>query len=130
MCPALILAVNRTESVIGRTRILTVSIITKKGFKGAGAPIGSKLAITEVGLKKIPETIKESHKGNPNDKEIAKCLVGLKTYGTRPLKFIKIKNKNKAVIKFIKPPKFKPKERKIWALAVTLKMLIKPIHRG
>ena len=52
---------------MGRTRILTVSIITKKGFKAAGAPIGSKLAITEVGLKKIPEIIKESHKGRPKD---------------------------------------------------------------
>ena len=115
---------------MGRTRIITVSIITKKGFKAAGAPIGSKLAITEVGLKKIPEIIKESHKGRPKDKEIAKCLVGLKTYGIKPLRFIKIKNKNSAVTKFIKPPKFKPKERKIWALAVALKILMKPIHRG
>lgn len=130
MCPALILAVSRTESVIGRTKILTVSMITRKGFKAAGAPIGSSLATTEVGLKKIPEIIKESHKGRPRDKEIARCLVGLKTYGIRPLKFIKIKNRNSAVIRFIKPPKFNPKERKIWALAVTLKILIKPIHRG
>lgn len=44
---------------------------------------------------------------------MAKCLVGLKTYGIRPLRFMKIKNKNNAVIKFIKPPQFKPKERKI-----------------
>ena len=130
MCPALILAVSRTESVIGRTKILTVSMITRKGFKAAGAPMGSSLATTEVGLKKIPEIIKESHKGRPRDKEIAKCLVGLKTYGIRPLRFIKIKNRNSAVIRFIKPPKFSPKERKIWALAVTLKILIKPIHRG
>ena len=80
--------------------------------------MGSNLAITEVGLKKIPEIIKESHKGRPKDKEMAKCLVGLKTYGIRPLKFIKIKNKNSAVIRFIKKTKFSPKERKIWALAV------------
>ena len=130
MCPAPILAVSRSESVIGRTKILTVSMITRKGFKAAGAPMGSNLAITEVGLKKIPEIIKESHKGRPKDKEMAKCLVGLKTYGIRPLKFIKIKNKNSAVIRFIKKTKFSPKERKIWALAVTLKILIKPIHRG
>lgn len=115
---------------MGRTKILTVSIITKKGFKGAGAPMGSNLAITEVGLKKIPEIIKESHKGNPRDKEMAKCLVGLKTYGIRPLRFIKIKNKNNAVIRFMKPPRFNPNDRKICALAVTLKILMKPIHRG
>ena len=66
------LAINRTDKVIGRTRILTVSIRTKKGFKGAGAPIGSKPAITEVGLKKIPETRSESHKGKPKDSETAK----------------------------------------------------------
>jgi hypothetical protein len=72
MCPALIFAVNRTESVIGRTKILTVSIITKNGFNGAGAPIGSNPAITEVGLKKIAETIKDNHKGNPNERETAK----------------------------------------------------------
>ncbi|MCB4761720.1 MAG: hypothetical protein LGB71_06225 [Sulfurovum sp.] len=88
-------------------------MITRKGFRGAGAPIGRRLAITEVGLKKIPEIIKESHKGKPNDKEIAKCLVGLKTYGTKPLRFIKTRNKNNAVTKFIKPPRFNPKERKI-----------------
>ena len=106
-------AVSRTDKVIGRTIILTVSIITKNGFKGAGAPIGNSPATTELGLKKIAEIINESHKGKPRDKETAKCLVGLKTYGISPLKFIKIKNKNKPVIMLINPPMCNPNERKI-----------------
>lgn len=73
------LAVSRTDSVIGRTKILTVSIITKNGFNGAGAPIGRSPAITEVGLKNVAEMIKESHNGNPIERDTAKCLVGLKT---------------------------------------------------
>ena len=50
--PSSYISCQPTESIIGRSKILTVSIITKKGFKAAGAPVGSKLAITEVGLKK------------------------------------------------------------------------------
>ena len=41
--------------------------------------MGNKPATTELGLKKIAETIKESHNGSPKDKETAKCLVGLNT---------------------------------------------------
>lgn len=73
------LAVNRTDKVIGRTIILTVSITTKKGFRGAGAPIGNNPATTDLGLKNKAETINESHKGNPKERETAKWLVGLKT---------------------------------------------------
>ena len=65
-------AINRTESVMGRAMILTVSIKTKNGFNGAGAPIGSKAATTELGAETTPEIIKESHKGNPKEKEIAR----------------------------------------------------------
>ena len=70
-------------------------------------------------VKNKSEIIRESHKGKPSDREMAKCLVGLKTYGTKPLKFIKIRNKNNALTRLIKPPRFRPKERKIGALAVT-----------
>ena len=79
MCPALMLAMSRTERVIGRTKILTVSISTKKGLRGAGAPIGSNPAITEGGLKKTPDTRRESQRGKPKESDTAKCLVGLKT---------------------------------------------------
>ena len=79
MCPALILAISRTERVIGRAMILTVSIRTKKGFRGAGAPIGRRAATADLGIKTAPEIIIDSHKGNPNVKETARWLVALKT---------------------------------------------------
>lgn len=39
-CPAVMLAVSRTHSVIGRIMILTVSTRTMKFIKGAGVPCG------------------------------------------------------------------------------------------
>ena len=72
MCPALMFAISRTERVIGRAIILTVSIRTKKGFNAAGAPIGNKAATTEPGAAITPEIIKQSQRGNPKEKEIAK----------------------------------------------------------
>ena len=59
--------------------MLTVSIKTKKGFKAAGAPIGNKAATTELGAATAPEIIKESQRGKPSEKEIARCLVILNT---------------------------------------------------
>jgi len=50
MWPVIMLAVKRTASVMGRTAILTVSIKTRKGAKGAGDPPGTKCAKKEVGL--------------------------------------------------------------------------------
>lgn len=44
MCPAVIFAASRNDRVIGRTRILVVSIITKNGFNHSGAPSGKKCA--------------------------------------------------------------------------------------
>ena len=42
ICPALILAANRNDSVMGRTIILVVSISTKNGLSQSGAPSGRK----------------------------------------------------------------------------------------
>jgi hypothetical protein len=42
MCPAVMLAASRNDSVIGRTKILVVSIITRNGFNHSGAPSGKK----------------------------------------------------------------------------------------
>ena len=64
---------------MGRTIILTVSTITRKGFSAAGAPIGRRPATTARGSKKTAETISLSQKGRPRERETAKCLVGLNT---------------------------------------------------
>ena len=50
MCPALILAASRKERVIGRTKVLSVSIMTRNGFSHIGAPEGSRWAAKEAGL--------------------------------------------------------------------------------
>ena len=41
-CPATILAANRTDRVIGRISLLTISIITIKGINATGVPRGTK----------------------------------------------------------------------------------------
>jgi len=40
-CPAVILATNRTDSVIGRIKFLIISIKTIIGIKAVGDPIGT-----------------------------------------------------------------------------------------
>lgn len=40
-CPAVMFATNRTVSVIGRIRLLTISIKTMMGIRGDGDPIGT-----------------------------------------------------------------------------------------
>ena len=41
-CPAIILAVNRTERVMGRINILVNSIRTMMGMRKNGVPVGRK----------------------------------------------------------------------------------------
>jgi len=43
--PAVILAANRNDNVIGRTKVLKVSTKTKKGFNQLGAPPGRSCAL-------------------------------------------------------------------------------------
>lgn len=74
MWPALILATSRTDKVTGRTKILTVSINTKKGFNQSGAPPGNKPAIKVLGEFINLDNSKESHKGNPNISLNTICL--------------------------------------------------------
>lgn len=45
MCPALIFAASRKDKVIGRTKILMVSIRMRAGESHLGAPDGSRLAL-------------------------------------------------------------------------------------
>lgn len=50
ICPALMFAASRTVKVIGRTIILTVSIIIRGEFSHKGAPPGRRFAATVFGL--------------------------------------------------------------------------------
>lgn len=49
MCPAVMLAASRNERVIGRIRVLKVSITTRRGFSHIGAPEGKRWAANEAG---------------------------------------------------------------------------------
>ena len=78
MWPAVKLAASRKERVIGRTKILTVSTRTKKGFNHLGAPLGRREAATEEGEKTTPEIIILSHRGRPIEREKIKWAEVLK----------------------------------------------------
>lgn len=65
MCPALIFAARRTVRVIGRTKILIVSINTRAGFSHMGAPPGRRFADTFFGALDTPDIIRASHIGRP-----------------------------------------------------------------
>lgn len=90
MWPAVIFAANRNDSVIGRTRILVVSIITRNGFSHSGAPSGRKWAIDFFGEWANDEIIILSHIGSPIDNVRIRCLDEDSEYGTIPIKLIRI----------------------------------------
>lgn len=88
ICPAVIFAASRKDSVIGRTIILSVSTITKKGLSQSGAPPGNKEAVADIGACVNPERINESHRGRPKIRVIISCLDILKEYGIRPIRLV------------------------------------------
>jgi hypothetical protein len=57
------LAARRTLRVIGRTKILIVSIIISAGASQAGAPLGRRLAEAVFGFLINPERIRENQRG-------------------------------------------------------------------
>lgn len=85
MCPALIFAASRNESVIGRTIILDDSISTRNGFSQLGAPSGRKCAIVALGIFVTLERISINHMGNPILSVNKRCLVILNVYGNNPI---------------------------------------------
>lgn len=90
MCPALMLAASRKDSVIGRTIIDEDSIKVKNGLSQSGAPSGSKCAIVIFGDFLALDTISISHIGIPKLSVNRRCLVILKVYGNKPIIFIVI----------------------------------------
>lgn len=98
ICPAVMFAANRNDRVIGRTRILVVSIITKNGFNHSGAPSGKKWAIDFFVWSVKDEIIILNHIGRPIDSVRIKCLEEESEYGIIPAKLIKIIRTNSVVI--------------------------------
>ena len=79
MWPALILAASRKDKVTGRTRVLIVSTIIRKGLSHLGAPAGRRWAANAVGELIREDKIKASHSGSPRLNVVNRCLVGLNT---------------------------------------------------
>jgi len=87
-CPATMLAAKRTDSVTGRMKFLTSSIITIRGISTLGVPEGTKWARNLlIALKINPISMKiHTQVAIPRVKEI--LLEGVKVYGVKPIKFI------------------------------------------
>lgn len=86
MWPAVIFAAKRNDNVIGRTRILVVSIITKNGLSHVGAPSGRKCAV-DFFVEYLNEDISIlNHIGRPIDMVSNKWLEDEIEYGTIPIK--------------------------------------------
>ncbi len=95
--PAVIFAANRNDRVIGRTKILVVSIITRNGFSHSGAPSGRKCATDFFGEYMNDEIIILSHIGRPIDSVKIRCLDEDNEYGIIPIRLIMIIITNRVV---------------------------------
>ena len=103
MCPALMFAARRNDSVNGRTRMLVVSIRIKNGFSQSGAPSGRRCATDAFGFLQYDEIINDIHSGSPKASVKIRCLVKLNVYGFKPIKLIKIIDENNTEIMDIDP---------------------------
>ena len=97
MCPAVMLAASRNARVIGRTRSLTVSISTRKGFNHPGAPLGRRPAVNDLGEYRSPEISSDNQRQRARGRVMARCLEKPKAYGTKPIKFTRRSKRNRGV---------------------------------
>lgn len=120
MWPAVMLAANRNDSVMGRTKILVVSIITKNGFSHSGAPSGRKCAIDFFVCNVNEEIIILNHIGRPIERVRIKCLDDDSEYGIIPAKLIKMIKMNNVVISEDIPFKLMDIVRESWVIIVSI----------
>jgi len=120
MWPAVIFAASRNERVIGRTRILVVSIITRKGLSHSGAPSGRKWAIDFLGWSENDEIIILNHIGSPIDRVRIRCLEDESEYGIIPAKLIRIIKINRVEIKDDIPFRLIDIVRDNWVIIVSI----------
>lgn len=78
-CPLIILAINRTDKVIGRIKFLTVSIKTIKELRKIGEPNGTKWDINLSNLFKSLKIIRLSQIGKERYMVKIKWLDAVKT---------------------------------------------------
>lgn len=88
-CPAIILAANRTDKVIGRIIFLVVSINTMKDESIIGVPLGTKWENILFVFFIHPYNRKIIHIGIAKVNVIIICLVAVKIYGNNPNRLLK-----------------------------------------
>lgn len=98
-CPATILAVNRTDKVIGRMIFLTISMTNIKLIKGRGVPMGIVWINMCFVINLQANIMINNHIENANENEILICAVGVKIKGNSAKKFIMKINKKIVLIK-------------------------------
>lgn len=119
ICPALILAASRKDSVIGRTEILVDSTKTRNGFNQEGAPPGRSIARNFIGIDRIDERIILSHIVRPNESVISRWLVILNTYGASLIRLNIIKKINNDEIIEFQPNRWRDRDRSsCWKMVV------------
>ena len=78
-CPATILAANRTDKVIGRIILLTISINTINGINTIGVPNGTKWAKNDLKSKTTDLKITPIQTGSAIVKVKVKCAEEVNT---------------------------------------------------
>jgi len=86
-CPAIIFAVRRTHSVMGRIRFLVISIRTMKFISIVGVPWGTVWAITILKWFVSPKTKVVAHRSTANGKLMVRWAVAALLSGNRATAF-------------------------------------------
>lgn len=102
-CPAIILAVSRTQRVIGRIKLLVNSINTIKLIRAIGVPCGTKWESMWFVFFNQPIKLIDNQAIKARGRVITTCEVKEKTWGKRAITFIKRIDKNKERIKPTSP---------------------------
>jgi len=102
-CPATMLAVNRTDNVMGRIKFLVISISTIKFSKANGVPFGTVWAIIFFELFAHPKICIASHILNAVGIEINIWALGVKINGIKAIVFINKIYINKIISTFSVP---------------------------
>lgn len=95
MWPAVMLAASRNDRVIGRTKILVVSMRTRNGFSHSGAPSGRKWAVDFFVECENDEINILIQSGRPIDRVRSRCLDDEIEYGIIPIKLTEISRMNR-----------------------------------
>jgi len=102
-CPATMLAVNRTDKVMGRMMLLTISMANMKLIRGNGVPMGIVWISMCFVMKFQAKIMIRNHIDIAKENEMVMWAVGVKIKGNRAIKFKMKMNEKTALMKFIIP---------------------------